>query len=564
MINWFNDMGLRNKLNFIIGAVILCIIIGIVIGQITFSRTIVGGEIYNSITLKMQTAHIISKLFLNINIARSRVSAMMIERDREKLSGHVDVIREQTLQIDEMFEKVEKNLSLGDEGEALAFVKRARQKWIDLRRTRDDEVIPLIFEGAHAQAERIAADVQVDRFRQMIDDTGQADSLLKVSIERAEKNMKSEAFVLRWAYIFGGLLFAALLFAGSRFFSSTIIKPIVLVSARSREMAEGIFSSSSQSSQGNNIPRKDEIGSMLKDFSTMSNKLCGIVSSIRDGMINLTSASDVLSASAADMSRTARDQAQQAEQVETATRQMSETIIDIAHNAGRTSTIARNSSDVALSGKDTVSVAVAAMLKIAEDVKASSEMIERLGRSTTQIGEIASVINDIAELTNLLALNAAIEAARAGDQGRGFAIVADEVRKLAERTTKATADISKRISAIQTEAKTSVELMKKSSLEVDRGVAVAEAASRSMDSVVEAASSAVDMVHRIAAATEQQSATTEEITRNMGSISGLISHSAEASDQINTAAATLAGLAVEIQGNIGWFKTGGPEILSRK
>jgi len=187
------------------------------------------------------------------------------------------------------------------------------------------------------------------------------------------------------------------------------------------------------------------------------------------------------------------------------------------------------------------------MAKIAQTVQQTATTIEELGKSSAQIGEIVSVINGIADQTNLLALNAAIEAARAGEQGRGFAVVADEVRKLAERTSKATKDIADRISGIQAAAVGAVEAVKRGSGEVENGVGLAREASAALDAIVQASTSAMDMVRRIAAASEEQSAASEEVTQNMGNISDITKRAAGSSDQIKASAADLAKLSAQLK-----------------
>jgi methyl-accepting chemotaxis protein len=194
------------------------------------------------------------------------------------------------------------------------------------------------------------------------------------------------------------------------------------------------------------------------------------------------------------------------------------------------------------------------MKRIANDVRNAAMIMEDLGSSSAQIGEIVAVINGIAGQTNLLALNAAIEAARAGEQGRGFAVVADEVRKLAGRTSQATGDISRRIESIQQAATDSIEAMSKGSAEVSKGVDLIHDASAFMDDIVVSSMNAMDMVQRIAAATEEQSATTEEVTRNMETVSGIARNSSAATAQISSSAGELARMAMELQQMASWFK----------
>jgi methyl-accepting chemotaxis protein len=228
--------------------------------------------------------------------------------------------------------------------------------------------------------------------------------------------------------------------------------------------------------------------------------------------------------------------------------------MDMAKNATTAADASRNASETATKGKRTVDITAEDMIKIAHTVQEAAGTIEELGKSSAQIGEIVAVINGIADQTNLLALNAAIEAARAGEQGRGFAVVADEVRKLAERTGQATKDIAQRIQSIQQAAAESVSAMKRGSDEVDKGVALAKEASSSLDTIVAGSSGAMDMVQRIAAATEQQSAATEEVTQNMESISGITRQTSASTEQIKGSAAELAKLAAGLKEMTSFFK----------
>ncbi|HTF99372.1 MAG TPA: methyl-accepting chemotaxis protein [Nitrospirota bacterium] len=321
----------------------------------------------------------------------------------------------------------------------------------------------------------------------------------------------------------------------------------------------GVKSAADAASSGDlsrDVPVKsdDEIGEMARSFNTMNANLRRIVGEINTSTTTLASSSEELSATSDDMNKGSQQLSSQTEQVVTAITEVSQTIMDMAKNATQAAEASKNASETALKGKQIVDNTSADMGKIAKTVQSAAGTIEELGRSSAQIGEIVAVINGIADQTNLLALNAAIEAARAGEQGRGFAVVADEVRKLAERTGQATKDISQRIESIQQAAAESVDAMKQGSDEVDKGVGLAREASSSLNQIVQASNNAMDMVQRIAAATEQQSAATEEVTQNMEHISDITKQTSASTDQVRVSSSELSKLASALQEMTAWFK----------
>ncbi len=222
----------------------------------------------------------------------------------------------------------------------------------------------------------------------------------------------------------------------------------------------------------------------------------------------------------------------ESQEVAAAIEEMTRTIVETAHNASRTAELTIENGRMAEEGRFVIEQAVNKIRSIAEVVYTSAETIEQLGASGRQIGEIISVIEDIADQTNLLALNAAIEAARAGEQGRGFAVVADEVRKLAERTTTATRQIAVTIGTIRKDTTAAVTAMKRGTEEVEEGIALADRADEALERIVKGVTEVIDVVQHIAASSEEQSQTSEMISRSVEAISNVSIESAAGVGQI--------------------------------
>ena len=214
----------------------------------------------------------------------------------------------------------------------------------------------------------------------------------------------------------------------------------------------------------------------------------------------------------------------------------------------------QKAAETAREGGKVVEETLSKMRAIAQSVAETATKVHELGKRSDEIGRISGVIEDIADQTNLLALNAAIEAARAGEQGRGFAVVADEVRKLAERTGNATKEIAEMIRNIQTETKTAVAAMEAGSREVESGVESTRKAGDSLQAIIKMSEQVGDMVTQIATAATEQSATTEHINNNIEEIAKIASSSESGARQTAGALQDLAGLATNLRRLVGQFR----------
>jgi len=297
----------------------------------------------------------------------------------------------------------------------------------------------------------------------------------------------------------------------------------------------------------------DEIGEICHSINNMAVQFHEVISRVAQNTLQVASASTQLSCAAEQMASGAARVAGQADTVATASEQMAATSNEIAQNCTCAATSSMQANSVAAAGAEVVKGTVKGMNLIAKSVRESAVTIGSLGSKSEQIGEIVNTINDIADQTNLLALNAAIEAARAGEQGRGFAVVADEVRALAERTTNATQEIGLMIKSVQSETKDAIKAMEAGVREVERGTVEAAKSGNALEEILQQISSVTMQVNQIATAAEEQTAATGEISGNIHSINETVQGTATSAQQSASSALQLSRLAEEQQKLVGQF-----------
>ncbi|KAF0216920.1 MAG: hypothetical protein FD174_3475 [Geobacteraceae bacterium] len=300
--------------------------------------------------------------------------------------------------------------------------------------------------------------------------------------------------------------------------------------------------------------RKDELGEISHWFNIFINKLQGIISEVAQATAQVASAANQLLSTSEQMATGAEEVAAQAGTVAAAGEEMAATSAEIAQNCGLAAEGAKLANDSAVTGASVVQESVSVMNRIAERVKESACTVENLGERSDQIGAIIGTIEDIADQTNLLALNAAIEAARAGEQGRGFAVVADEVRALAERTSKATREIGEMIKTIQQETKGAVVAMEDGVKEVEKGTVEAAKSGRALQDILDQINDVTMQINQVATAAEEQTATTNEISNSMQQITEVVQETSSGAHQSADAASRMTSLAGELQRLVGQFK----------
>ncbi|MBJ6727501.1 methyl-accepting chemotaxis protein [Geomonas sp. Red875] len=316
--------------------------------------------------------------------------------------------------------------------------------------------------------------------------------------------------------------------------SRSIIAPVQQLTQQADALADGNLTVSFQSNG------RDEIAHLATAFGRMAERLRETISRISDTSTRVAASSEQLSVTADQISAGAGEVASQTGTVATASEEMAATSGDIAQNCLMAAETSNRASETARSGVVVVQETISGMERIAEQVRVVAKSVESLGARSDQIGAIIGTIEDIADQTNLLALNAAIEAARAGEQGRGFAVVADEVRALAERTTRATREIGEMIKAIQQQTKDAVAAMEEGVSEVERGAASSLRSSDALQLILTQIEDVTAQVNQIATAAEQQTATTSEITTNIQQITQVVQVTTQSAAETAQASSVLS------------------------
>ncbi len=367
---------------------------------------------------------------------------------------------------------------------------------------------------------------------------------LALLLEQREEQLTAKMITLSLVVSVFTLL-ALYLFAG---FYNSFSTAILSIEEASAKLAKGDLTSRLQ------LDNKDEFADVAESFNSMAGQFSDVVRELERSIEQLASGAEELSMTSIQTNQGVKRQQEEVEQVATAMTEMAATVQEVARSASSTAMATKNAHQQTKNGDTIVNSSVSAITALSEEIGVATEVVRQLEADGESIGSVLDVIKSIAEQTNLLALNAAIEAARAGEQGRGFAVVADEVRTLASRTQDSTTEIESMIERLQKGTRKAVGVMNESKERTQTTIQETQKESEFLANISNAVTEIDDMCTQIASASEEQSVVADSISRSIEHINGVTMDAAQGSQQVTESSEILAHLASDLQALISRFK----------
>ncbi|MFJ3484299.1 methyl-accepting chemotaxis protein [Pseudomonas sp. NPDC090202] len=544
-MSWLINLKLKSKL---LSAFCLCALITIVVGVLGQSGITRLYDLFqNTVSNNLLSIAKVDSVKANV-IATNRdffkvIALSALKASPDEINSALQSFRENQAQADTDFRIYRGTPLQADEKAAGDDFERDWQAYISAAQN----ALAAVQSGDIEQAGKLAANNVTPVYRKTMGE-------LKIIIESnaRQANESSAAGVatnsqVSWILMVGSLIAVISAIALGLIVTRMITRPIYLSVESASRVASGDLTQAIVA-QG-----QDETGQLLKALSHMQGSLKGTVQQIASASDQLASAAEELTAVTDDSTRGLQRQNDEIQQAATAVNEMTAAVEEVARNAASASQVSAQTATDALKGQQQVQQAVTAMNTMTVEINDSTQRVEALAGQIRDITKVLDVIRGIAEQTNLLALNAAIEAARAGEQGRGFAVVADEVRALAARTQASTGEIESMITLVRNGADEAVQAMGKSQAIAVNTQTLATEAGRALERISEGVSQINERNLVIASAAEEQAQVAREVDRNLVNIQDLSAQTAAGANQTNASSQELSRLAVAFNGMVGKF-----------
>ena len=431
---------------------------------------------------------------------------------------------------------------------ALPLLKKAHVPAIAFYTTLFDDFVPAIQVGDQQKAAAAMAKLKTsyELHRAAIDEV----VTIANNRVKSDETMASQQIITDTLLMLVVLVIAILLTAGiAAMISNSVSAPLVAL----QRMILGIKNSKDFSVRLA-VESDDEVAQTANSFNELIQSIQATLLTLLDSAQQVSYAAHELSASSQQVAVSSGQQSSAANDIAASVERVNASINHVTQNARQALDISNQSGNLSNHGGDIIHNAATAMMQIAEAVQETSSTIEVLGQQSKQISSVVQVIKDVADQTNLLALNAAIEAARAGEQGRGFAVVADEVRNLAKRTTKATEEISQMIATMQTSASNAIVAMTSAVDKADNGAVIAHQAGEAINQIKLGSAQVVEVVNTISNLLSEQNKASNDISSNIEHVAQMAEENNAAVRQTASAAVQLAALALEMRSAVSQFK----------
>lgn len=456
--------------------------------------------------------------------------------------GKVEKLRNET---GEIVTKLEPLLTSPAEKDLMEKIKAARSAYIEIQ----NRIISLLNEGDLEVASIEMATIFPPIYQSYVKAIEDFTAFEEKEFNEDVEEIKHDISILYNTIIYSSIFYIIILIAIAYFTLKAVFKPLGGEPEEVKDILGNVAEGNLSIKIDNPTP-----DSVMEYTGKMIKELSDVIQRIRASADTISAAAEELNSTSLENKQSIAEQNDRANQIASAAEEMTQTISGIASNASEMSKSAENSSRLASDGKEIVFQTTKEVQSIADIVVETSTVMSQLGDKSKQIGEIANVIRDIADQTNLLALNAAIEAARAGEHGRGFAVVADEVRKLAEKTQSATSEIESMIRGIQKEVDIAVEKMEAGVSRVNHGVELSEKAIESLEHIVEDIDSLQRIILQVASAVEQMSRVSDQVAVDINSLATALNNSSLSADEVINASESLSRLSSELTSIIQKFK----------